>query len=132
MSTKIVIITAVGLPSAIAANACALLALTIGTRHPDLIGPDIPDADGTVHTGISGTPVPVLTAPVEKLAELAGAAAPVETIGFTRTAARARTYDAYTAEMASTPTHELEYLALALLGPTKVINSLTGSLPLLK
>lgn len=73
-----------------------------------------------------------LTAPVERLAEFAGSTPPVETIGFTRTAARGRTYDAYAAEMASTPTHELDYLALALLGPTKVINSLTGSLPLLQ
>lgn len=130
--TKIVIVITEGTPAAVAANTAALLSLSIGARHPELIGPDIPDADDLVHAGISGTPVPILTAPGERIRELATAPAPVEVIGFTQTAARARTYDGYTAEMSATPTADLDYLGLALVGPTKQVNSLTGSLPLLR
>lgn len=127
---KIVIIVAEDTPAPIAANACALLSLTIGARHPEIIGIDVLDQDGRNHAGLSGLVVPVLKADDETLARLAQA--DVEVIDFTETAARAKNYDDYTDAMAQTPTAELRYLAIALLGGRKAINSLTGSLPLMR
>jgi len=127
---KIVIVIAEGTTAARAANASALLALTIGARHQDLIGPDVPDADGHLHAGISDTPVPVLVAPAERLAELAGAQPPIEVVGFTKTAAGEHTYDKYTRALAAVASADLDYLAVALIGPRAQVTSLTGSLPL--
>nr|WP_257505023.1 DUF2000 domain-containing protein [Actinomyces sp. 565] len=129
---KIVIVIAEGTTAARAANASALLALTIGARHADLIGPDVPDADGRMHAGISDTPVPVLVAPASQLAELAQAQPPIEVIGFTKTAAGAHTYDKYTRALAAVASADLDYLAVALVGPRAQVTSLTGSLPLFR
>ncbi|SDM90154.1 DUF2000 domain-containing protein [Actinomyces ruminicola] len=131
---KIVIVIAEGTAAARAANVSALLALTIGARHQDLIGPDVPDADGRMHAGISDTPVPVLVAPASQLAELAQPQPqpPIEVIGFTKTAAGAHTYDKYTRALAAVASADLDYLAVALIGPRAQVTSLTGSLPLFR
>ena len=134
MTTKIVIVLAAARPAPTAANTAALLALSIGARHPEIIGEDIPDADGNIHRGISGVPVPVLTTPQRELAALAASAQDLglDVVDFTSTAARARTYDGYTAAMAATPTTDLDYRGLAIIGDKKVVTSLTGALPLLR
>lgn len=126
---KIVIVVAEETPAPIAANACALLSLTIGARHPQLIGPDVTDAGGRSHAGLSTLVVPILKAPAGTLRDLA-AAEGVDVVDFTHTAARARDYDGYTETMAATAGDALDYIAISLAGPRKVINSLTGSLPL--
>lgn len=134
MTTKIVIVLAHDMPAPIAANTAALLALSIGAQHPEIIGADTPDATGTVHRGISGVPVPVLSAPHQELAYLAATAHAqgLDVVDFTSTAARARTYDTYTVEMAATPTTDLDYQGLALIGDKKTVTSLTGALPLMR
>ena len=134
MTIKIVIVLAAGMPAPLAANTAALLALSIGAKHPEIIGPDVPDADGLLHRGISGVPVPVLTAPGHDLPSLAAAAQThgLDVVDFTSTAARARTYDRYTADLATTPTTALDYQGLAIIGDTTTVTSLTGALPLLR
>lgn len=134
VNRKIVLVLANDLSAPIAANTSALLALSIGALQPDIIGPDIPDADRTIHAGISGTPVPVLSAARTELPRLAAdaRAQDLEVIDFTTTAARARTYDAYTTNMAATPTTDLDYLGIAITGPAKAVTSLTGALPLMR
>lgn len=130
---KIVIVVADGLDAAIVANACALLSLSVGAAYPALIGPDVLDQGGGVHAGICTLPVPVLHASAARLGELADADRPgVRVIGFTRTAASCHTYPEYIAAMAGTASAELDFLGLALAGPKKQVNSLTGSLPLLR
>ena len=42
------------------ANAAVILGMTLGERHPALVGPDARDGDGGLHPGISTSPVPVL------------------------------------------------------------------------
>ena len=128
---KIVIVLASDLPPATAANTSALLALSIGARRPDIIGPDVPDADGRSHAGISTIPVPILHAAPDALAGIA-ASDRVQVIGFTATAAGSHTYPAYTDALAGTRAGELSYLGVALIGPKKAVNSLTGALPLLR
>ncbi len=129
---KLVIVVAEGLDPATAANTCALLALSVGARHPALIGPTVTDADQQEHAGISTVPVPVLRAPADRVAALARPDRPgVSAVGFARFAASCQTYDAYIAAMAATPAGDVGYFGVALAGPKRQVNSLTGSLPLL-
>jgi len=50
--SRCVIVVDAALPPGRAANAAAVLALTLGKRHPHLVGADITNADGDVHFGL--------------------------------------------------------------------------------
>ena len=52
------------------ANAAAILGMTLGARHPALVGPDARDADDGLHPGISTSPVPVLKSDADGLRTL--------------------------------------------------------------
>ena len=49
MSERCVIVVDESLPAGLAANAAAVLALTLGAREPDLVGADFVDADAQPH-----------------------------------------------------------------------------------
>lgn len=128
---RLAIVLNASLPNGTAANATAVLSLSLGANHPHLIGSDLRDADGGRHPGITSVPIPILAANRTRLAELARAADDeVTVVGFTDTAARSHTYDAYESELAATHADRLDYLGIALAGPHKRIASLTGALPL--
>jgi hypothetical protein len=130
---KLVVVLDGGAPLGLAINAGALLGITLGRRFPDIVGPDVVDASGAVHPGISTRPVPVLTASTQRLGDLAGKARTepeVTVVDITATAQRARTYAEYTRRLAEQPTEEQQVVGLALHGPQAVLTSLTGDLPL--
>jgi hypothetical protein len=130
---KIVVTLADGLPPGLAINAGALLGITLGQLFPDLVGPDVLDASGTAHPGISMLNLPCLRASTERLSELAGKARTdeqVTVIDLTRTAQQARTYVEYTERMARLATERHQLIGLALAGPETTLTSLTGDLPL--
>ena len=52
MSERCVIVVDESLPAGLAANAAAVLALTLGAREPDLVGADFVDADAQPHPGL--------------------------------------------------------------------------------
>ena len=83
------------------ANAAVILGMTLGERHPALVGPDARDGDGGLHPGISTSPV-------------------------------CRSYPAYLEKAARTREEEHRYLGLCLCGKKKLVNRLTGYLPLLR
>ena len=57
---KCVIIIDENLPVWLIANTAAVWALTVGHRIEGIIGEDVTDADGQVHTGIAQVSVPLL------------------------------------------------------------------------
>ncbi len=57
---KCVIVMDERLPLGVAANTAAILGITMGMKMPDVVGEDVPDAQGNAHTGIIQFPVPVL------------------------------------------------------------------------
>jgi len=122
------------LPPGLAANAAAVLALTVGARFPDLPGPDLVDADGTVHPGLIPMGLPVLAAPADRLSALRAAAldAGLHVIAFPTAGQQTTDYTAFTASVADTPTIGLSYLGLALSGPSKAVRKCTSALPLLR
>ncbi|MCU0495229.1 MAG: DUF2000 domain-containing protein [Chloroflexaceae bacterium] len=133
--SKTVIIVASALPPGIAANTIAYLALTLGQRMEQRLRPDVPDSSGTMHAGMAEVVLPILQAPGDRLKQLHTSARVVEgmlVIGFSNAAQSSPTYAAYTSKLATTPLEELHFLGLALHGPKKAVNKLTGNLPLLK
>lgn len=131
---RCVIVVDEALPAGLAANAAAVLALTLGARAPGLRGPDIDDADGARLPGLIDRGLPILKAPAAHLAALRARAveAGVEVIGFPRFGQATTDYEAFREHVARTPTAELDYLGLLFAGPKPTVNKLTGSLPLLR
>src|SRR3712207_3431053 len=89
----------------VAANAAAILALTLGCRVPELLGDDVRDASGEVHAGITRLPIPVIGASAATIRLIRRSLRSPEyrdeiVVGFTRTAQACRSYEEYAAKMA--------------------------------
>jgi hypothetical protein len=131
---RCVIVLDEGLPPGLAANAAAVLAVTLGARAPGLLGADIEDADGGQHPGLIDRGLPILKAPLRELGAIRARAveAGVAVVGFPRFGQETTDYAAYGERIAGTATAELHYLGLLISGPKRAVNRLTGSLPLLR
>ncbi|MFI9010566.1 DUF2000 domain-containing protein [Actinosynnema sp. NPDC053489] len=127
LPTKLALVLRDDLPANFAANAAAVLGLTLGARLPDLLGEDARDADGTVHLGLNTHPVPVLTAPAERLKALHRADRVLK-IGFTEVARRSRAYPEYLEALSRA--EDPDFVAVALFGPRAEVTRLTRELPL--
>lgn len=135
-AVKVAVVVDSALPSGLAANTAAVLALTLGRRIETIIGPDVKDADGNIHIGITTIPIPILVSDSEKIRAIRSAAidsgGEIMLIDFTDCAQRTRTYDEYTRLLGDTTDSNIQYIGIALYGPPKLVNKLTGSLPLLR
>ena len=123
------------LPVGLAVNATAVLAVTLGRKIESIVGPDVADASGGSHAGLVNIPIPVLKAGVEAVGDIRSKAVTMDgllVVGFTDAARTSKTYEEYTEKMAVSATEELGYLGVALYGDKKLVNRLTGSLPLLR
>ena len=116
----------------LAANAAAVMAMTLGAKVPALVGDDFEDAGGERHLGLITTGLPVLRAPAAELPVLRAraVAAEVGVVGFPVSGHQTNDYDAFRALVARTT--EPDYLGLALYGPARAVRRLTGSLALLR
>ena len=117
----------------LAANAAAVLAVTLGATVDGLAGPDLIDADGGLHPGLFEKGLPVLVAAREGLPELRARAlaAGVGVIDIPAVGQQTNDYDEVRAHVARTATADLEYLGLALHGPRRAVSRVTGTLRLL-
>jgi len=131
---RCVIVVDEALAPGLAANAAAVLALTLGASVDGLVGDDLVDADGASHPGLIPMGLPVLCAPRPLLAQLRVGAleAGVGVVDFPVFGQQTNDYDAVRGQVARTPTAELEYLAIALHGSRRAIGRLTGNLRLLR
>ncbi len=117
-----------------AANAAAVLALTLGQRHPVLVGAPLIDADKRQHPGLIPIGISVLVANSEQLThlhqyllnddEMDGIIFPVE-------GQQTTDYAAFREAVSGVPTADLQLLGIALAGNKKVVRKLTGKLGLL-
>lgn len=130
--TRCVVVVDEGLAPGLAANAAAVMAMTLGARMPELVGEDFVDGGGERHPGLITTGLPVLRAPSAELPKLRAKAveAEVGVVGFPAHGHATNDYEAFRAMVAGTPTPD--YLGLALYGPGKALRRLTGSLALLR
>jgi hypothetical protein len=133
-ATRCAIVVDESLPPGLAANAAAVLALTLGATAPDLRGADFEDLDGQVHPGLIPQGLPVLRAPRSELAQLRAQAleAEIAVIDFPTFGQQTNDYEEFRARVATTPPAELDYLGILLRGTPRSVRKLTGSLALLR
>jgi hypothetical protein len=132
IATRTVVVLDRSLPKGLAANAAAVLALTLGVHRPGLIGPDFEDAEGQRHLGLYPTGLPVLGAEPGELPALREAARARDLLVVDMPAPGQRTtdYDEFRAAVASDA--ELAYLGILVSGPPKAVRAVTGQLGLLR
>lgn len=134
---KCVLILDEQLPGGILANTAAILGITLGKKLPDVVGETVSDSDGNQHLGIIEFPVPILKSTGDAIKAIREQLyddnySDITVVDFTDLAQGCRTYDEFIGKMKHTPGVNLEYLGLAMCGPKKKINKLTGSMPLLR
>lgn len=134
---KCVILMDEHLPLGIIANAAAILGITLGKEIPEMVGMNVADRDGNEHLGIIEFPVPILKGSAETLRAIREKLFQPEfqeltVVDFSALAQRCKTYDEFINKMENAPEHTLQYLALAICGQKKMVNKLTGSMPLLR
>jgi hypothetical protein len=136
MEKKCIIIIDVELPIGLIANTAAVLALTLGNKIKDIIGPSVVDGNGIIHEGITTIPFPILKSnqvDIKELRNVIGAEYPdLFLVDFSNAAQITKNHEDYTNKIAEYTTNELKYLGIAVYGDKKKINKLTGSLPLLR
>lgn len=134
---KCVMILDEALPLGLIANTAAILGITLGSRLPEVVGADTADRDGNVHLGIIEFPVPILRSGAAQIKALRRrlydpAFREITAVDFSDLAQGCKTYQEFTEKMGRAEADGLTYLGLALCGPKKMVNKLTGSLPLLR
>jgi hypothetical protein len=86
--------------------------------------------------GITAKVIPVLNGSREQLKNIrtkaAEECADISIIDFSEIAQKCTDYDTYMVKMGNTGYDDIEYIGVCLYGPDKKVNSLTGSLPLLR
>lgn len=131
---RCVIIIDAALPAGKAANAAAVMALTIGQRHPGLAGRALIDADGVAHPGLIPIGIAVLAASQDDLSTLRSKSADIgcDVIDFPVQGQETTNYDAFCEAVGKIQTRDLRYLGIALVGEKKPISRLVANLGLLK
>lgn len=134
---KCVMVVDEQLPMGIITNTAAIMGITLGREMPDVVGCTVRDGSGREHLGVIEFPVPILKGSAELLKDLrerlyTPAFADVLVVDFSDLAQGCKAYDEYIEKMKAVNEESLHYFGIALCGPKKKVNKLTGSLPLLR
>lgn len=134
---KCVLVLDAELPLGLLANTAAILGVTLGSKLPEIVGPDVYDGEGQKHLGIVTIPVPVLAGSKMLLVEIRRRLneeefAGITAVNFSDLAQSCKTYDEFLNKMRAADGNALNYFGLLLCGGKKQINRLTGNLPLLR
>jgi len=123
MENKCVMVIDSQLPTGLIANTAAVLALTLGKKVEGIIGPEVYDADGRRHEGITTIPILILKGDKAKMKELRDTISrdypELLLIDFSNTAQTTKNYDDYTRKIAQFSQDDLEYLGIAIYGDKK-------------
>jgi hypothetical protein len=132
--TRCVIVIDDGLPPGRAANAAAVIAPTLGKRHPHLAGPDLVDASGHAHPGLIPIGIAVLAAPAADLADVRAKAARrgIDVVDFPVQGQETNDYAEFGARVRRVPTDALAYVGVGLYGERKAVGRVVGSFGLLR
>lgn len=134
---KCVMVIDEALPLGIIANTAGIMGLTLGKHIPETIGPEVTDKSSCVHLGIIRIPVPVLKADSEKIKEIRQRLyqpefADLIVVDFSDVAQSCNVYDDYIRKAAAVEEAGFRYFGIGLCGDKRLVNKLTGSLPLLR
>jgi hypothetical protein len=132
--TRCVAVIDLGLPAGKAANAAAVMALTMGARHPHLVGETLTDSLGNAHPGLIPIGIPVLGAPVQDLPSIRGKAiqAGIEVVDFPVQGQQTNDYGEFRRMMSATAPNDVQYLGVMLFGTKKKVGRIVGRYSLLR
>jgi hypothetical protein len=122
------------LPIGNAANAAAVLALTMGKRQPQLAGAALVDASGDAHPGLIPIGIPVLGAPGDDLPAIRGkaVAAGLEVVDFPVQGQQTNDYGEFRRLVRETNPEGLRYLGVMIYGTRKKVSRVVGRYSLLR
>ena len=131
---RCVIVVDQALPVGRAANAAAVIALTIGKRHPTLAGPDLMDRSGASHPGLIPIGISILGAPEADLADLRGKALArdLDVVDFPVQGQETTDYAAFGRAVGEVETDALRYVGVGVYGPRRTVGKVVGKYGLLK
>ena len=120
------------LPPGKATNAAAVMALTLGQRHPALVGESLQDAESRPSPGLITTGIPVLSATDEQLSVLQEQCeqAELDLVLFPEEGQSTTDYQALCAVMRQQPRQQWRLLGIAIVGDKKALRKLTAKLAL--
>ncbi len=132
--TRCVIVVDQSLPAGRAANAAAVIALTLGKRHPHLAGGDLIDASGQAHPGLIPIGIAVLVASAPELGALRAKALKdgVDVVDFPSQGQQTNDYAEFGLQVREVPTADLTYVGVGLYGRRKAVGRIVGRFSLLK
>ena len=133
-SNRCVIIVDDSLPIGRAANAAAVIALTLGKRHPGLAGVDLIDASGVAHPGLIPIGITVLGAPAGELVTLRERALSrrLDVVDFPAQGQETTDYAVFGASVAKVATSALVYVGVGIFGARKAVGKVVGRYALLR
>ncbi len=134
---KCVMVMEETLPLGVLANTAGILGITLGKQVPEAVGPDVMDQSGKMHRGIVQIPVPILKASQERIRAIRTQLYQKEfsdlvVVDFSDVAQSCHVYTEFMEKSSRTEESDYRYYGLAICGAKKLINKLTGSLPLLR
>lgn len=134
LPTRCIIIVEKELSNGWSANAAAVIALTIGQRHPGLVGEPLVDASGFQHPGLIPIGITVLAAPQEELQGIRqkGLEIGCDVVDFPVQGQQTTNYQTFREAVAATQPDSLHYVGVALVGQKREISKVVGHLKLLK
>jgi len=132
--TRCIIVVDKDLPVGQSANSAAVIALTVGQRHPVLVGEPLIDASGFAHPGLIPIGIAVLAASQEELSEIRqkGLTVGCDVIDFPREGQKTKDYQTFRNAVAAIQPEFLHYVGVALVGQKKEISKIVGQLKLLQ
>jgi hypothetical protein len=133
-STRTVIVVDRELPKGLAANAVAILSISLGATEPGLPGPDVVDGGGRTHQGLFPGGLPILGGDRPRLAALHDGARErgLRVVSLPAVAQQTNSYETFTSTVAATAAEDLEYVGVLVHGEGKAVRAVTGDLPLLR
>ncbi|MDL4914578.1 MAG: DUF2000 domain-containing protein [Enterobacterales bacterium endosymbiont of Blomia tropicalis] len=120
------------LPPGKATNAAAVIALTLGQRHPALVGAALEDVNARHYPGLIPVGIPVLAASIEQLNQLQIKCEEMkcDVVVFPEQGQTTTDYLAFSNAIRLMPSVEWRLLGLAVVGEKKTLRKLTAKLNL--
>jgi hypothetical protein len=134
VANKMIIVVDAELEPGVAANIIGLLGVSIGHHVPGIVGPDVVDATGVTHLGMSTVGLPILVADRKTLQSIYGQARQTKeltVLDVSDVAVASRDYTSYTNALQD-PEKSCRAFGLAIYGPRTQVDRVTGRLGLLK
>ncbi len=130
---RCVIVTDKALSGGHLANAIAVIALTVGQRHPILVGEPLVDASSFAHPGLIPIGIPMLCTQQSDLVEIRQTAIDngCDVVDFPVEGQQTKNYEEFVEMTAQIRPEDMKYTGIAMIGQKKVINKIVRKLEML-